>query len=176
MTLRLVKRPTVSLRGRVLGPGGLPVAGAQVRIGSGRETGQNVYGGGKDEETVTGPDGTFRTPDGVPRSDQYRRLVTAPGMEPGRSGWANAPAVDAARRGPAPVVAAAVGRRPGGRRRRSSAVAGAEVFQSGDGPRRTSDTTDDDGRFTIPGVYRRAGVRLRQEGRLSLRGPADRGG
>ena len=32
------------------------------------------------------------------------------------------------------------------------AVAGAEVFQSGDGPRRTSDTTDADGRFTIRGV------------------------
>jgi hypothetical protein len=31
-------------------------------------------------------------------------------------------------------------------------VAGAEVFQSGDGPRRTNDTTDDDGRFTIPEV------------------------
>ena len=31
-------------------------------------------------------------------------------------------------------------------------VAGAEVFQSGDGPKRTNDTTDTEGRFTVPGV------------------------
>ena len=31
-------------------------------------------------------------------------------------------------------------------------VAGAEVFQSGDGPRKTRGTTDADGRFRVPGV------------------------
>ena len=150
VTLKLVKRPTVALRGRVLGPGGLPVAGARVTITFRTGDEQNGYGGGKEEEIRTGPDGTFRTPDGVPRSDQYRAHVTAPGMEPGVSGWAKGvdlPDVILRRterlRSVAGRVVDADGR----------AVAGAEVFQSGDGPRRTSDTTDTDGHFTIRGVF-----------------------
>ena len=152
VVLKLVKRPTVSLRGRVLGPGGRPVAGAQVWISFRTGNEQNAYGGGNDKEIRTGPDGTFRTADEVPRSDQYGISVTAPGMEPARSGWVNAPA------GELPDV---ILRRPSRLRSVAGrvvdadghAVAGAEVFQSGDGPRRTSDTTDTDGRFTIRGVY-----------------------
>jgi hypothetical protein len=149
--LKLVKRPTVALRGRVLGPGRRPVAGAQVWITFRMGAEQNAYGNFKGEETRTGPDGTFQTPDGVPRSDQYRADVTAPGMEPGVSGWAKAPAVEL----PDVIL------RPTQRLRTvagwvvdtdNRAVSGAEVFQSGDGPRRTSDTTDPDGRFTIHGV------------------------
>ncbi len=68
--------------------GGLPVAGARVTIAFRTGNEQNAYGNGKEEEIRTGPDGTFRTPDGVPRSDQYRAYVNAPGMEPGVSGWA----------------------------------------------------------------------------------------
>jgi Carboxypeptidase regulatory-like domain len=152
VALKLVKRPTVALRGRVRGPEGLPVAGARVTIEFRTGNEQNVYGNGKEEEIRTGPDGTFQTPNGVPRSDQYRAQVTAPGMELGVSGWATAPAVDlpdvilrrtARLRSVAGRVVDAHGQ----------AVAGAEVFQSGDGPRRTNDTTDTDGRFTIRGVF-----------------------
>ena len=152
VTLKLVKRPTVALRGRVLGPGGQPVAGVRVTISFRTGNEQNGYGHGTSEETLTGPDGTFQTPDGVPRSDQYRVHVTVPGMDPGESGWAKAPNA---------VLPDVILRRTS--RLRSVAgrvvdtdgrgVAGAEVFQSGDGPRRTSDTTDLDGRFTIPGVF-----------------------
>jgi len=46
------------------------VAGAQVWISFRTEDQQNAYGGGQDEEIRTGPDGTFRTADAVPRSDQ----------------------------------------------------------------------------------------------------------
>ena len=151
VVLKLVKRPTVSLRGRVLGPGGQPVAGAQVWISFRTGNEQNAYGGGKDKEIRTGPDGTFRIADELPRSDQYGTSVTAPGMEPAQSGWVNAPA------GELPDL---ILRRPSRLRSVAGrvvdadghAVAGAEVFQSGDGPRRTSDTTDTDGRFTIRGV------------------------
>ena len=152
VVLKLVKRPTVALRGRVLGPRGLPVAGARVTIEFRTGNEQNVYGHGKEEEIRTGPDGAYRTPNGVPRSDQFRAEVTAPGMELGVSGWATAPAVDlpdvilrrtARLRSVTGRVVDADGH----------AVAGAEVFQSGDGPRRTNDTTDTDGRFTIHGVF-----------------------
>src|SRR5579883_2949251 len=72
-------------------------------------------------------------------------------MEPAQSGWAKATA------GELPDV---ILRRPSRLRSVAGrvvdpdghAVAGAEAFQSGDGPRRTSDTTDADGRFTIHGV------------------------
>ncbi len=37
--------------------------------------------------------------------------------------------------------------------RDGEAVAGARVFQAGDGPRRTESKTDNDGRFRLPGVY-----------------------
>ena len=152
VALRLVKRPTLALRGRVLAPGGLPVAGARVTIEFRTGNEHNIYGGGKEEEIRTGPDGTFQTPNGVPRSDQYRAFVDAPGMEQGISGWATAPAVDLPDviLRPTERLRSVAGRvvDAGGQ-----AVAGAEVFQSGDGPRRTSDLTDTDGRFTISGVF-----------------------
>jgi hypothetical protein len=151
VTLRLVKKPTVALRGRVLGPGGVPLAGAQVNITYRTGNEQNAYGNSKGEDIRTGPDGTYRTKDDVPRADMYRAFVMAPGMDPVHSDWAKAPAVElpdvtlrrASRlRSVAGRVVDADGK----------GVAGAEVFQSGDGPKRTSDTTDDDGRFTIPEV------------------------
>ena len=152
ITLRLVWKPTVSLRGRVLGPGGLPVSGATVTIVFRTGVEQNAYGNRKEEQILTGPDGTFRTPDGVPASDQYRASVTAEGMEAALSDWAKAPAVDLP-----DVVLRRVARlrQVTGRVIDSDGkgVAGAEVFQSGDGPRRSSDTTDGEGRFTVPGVY-----------------------
>jgi hypothetical protein len=146
--LKLVKRPTVALRGRVLGPGGQPVAGAQVWISFRTGAERNSYGNGKGEEIRTRPDGTFRTSDGVPRSDQYSASATAPGMEPGESGWAKAPAGEL----PDVILRRPLRLRPVSGRvvdADGHAVAGAEVLQSGDGPRRTSDTTDTDGRFTI---------------------------
>jgi len=152
VVLKLVKRPTVALRGRVLGPGGRPMAGAQVTISFRTGNEQNGYGHGEGEEIRTGSDGTFQTPDAVPLSDQYRVHVTAPGMDPGESGWAKAP--DAVL--PDLILRRTVRLRSVAGRVVDSdgrAVAGAEVFQSGDGPRRTSDTTDLDGRFTIPGVF-----------------------
>jgi hypothetical protein len=73
-------------------------------------------------------------------------------MEPGFSDWAKAPAVELP-----DVVLRRVARlrSVAGRVIDSDgkAVTGADVFQSGDGPRRSSDTTDGEGRFTVPEVY-----------------------
>ena len=152
VALRLVKRPTVSLRGRVLGPGGRAGGrGAGVRSRSGRGMSRTPTVAARTRRSGPAPTARSGSPDEVPRSDQYRASVTAPGMEPAQSGWAKAPA------GELPDV---ILRRPSRLRSVAGrvvdadgrAVAGAEVFQSGDGPRRTSDTTDADGRFTIPGV------------------------
>ena len=152
VVLKLIKRPTVALRGRVLGPGGGPVAGARVTISFRTGNEQNGYGHGKEEETITGPDGTFQTPDGVPRSEQYLAYVTAPGMEPGESGWSKAWTADL----PDVILRRKSRLRSVGGRvvdANGQGVAGAEVFQSGDGPRRTSCTTGLDGRFAVPEVF-----------------------
>ena len=73
-------------------------------------------------------------------------------MEPAESAWIGTPAVEfpdlTLRRGPRPPRGSPAGwSTPAGK-----PVAGAEVFQSGDGPRRTRDSTDADGRFRVPGV------------------------
>jgi protocatechuate 3,4-dioxygenase beta subunit len=94
LTLRLVKKPTVALHGRVLEPGGGPLAEAKVNITFRTGNEENGYGYGKAEEIRTGPDGTYRTPRDVPRADMYRAFVMAPGMEPAYSDWAKAPAVE----------------------------------------------------------------------------------
>ena len=141
VTLRLVKRPTVSLRGRVLGPGGRPVAGARVRISFRTGNEQNVYGDGKDEEIRTGPDGTFRTPDGVPRSDQYRRLRHRRGDGAGRVGLGEGAGRRTARRDPAP------GRRGCGR---SPAGWSTPTARRWPGPRSSSRATGRGGRATRP--------------------------
>ncbi len=150
VTLRLIRRPTVSVRGRVLGPDRRPMAGVQVAIEYRKPGGQYIYGYGKGEPTFTGADGRFQTADGVPRSDQYRARVNAPGMEPGLSAWTSGVEL------PDLVLRRALRLRTVDGRvvdADGRPVAGAEVFQSGDGPRRTSDTTGPDGRFAVPEVF-----------------------
>ena len=66
VTLKLVKRPTVALRGRAVGPGGQPVAGVRVTIAVRSASSSDSYGHSKEEEILTGPDGRFRTLDAVP--------------------------------------------------------------------------------------------------------------
>lgn len=177
VTLRLKKHPTLALSGRVLGPDGRPMAGVPVRILI-RSPKQNFDRGGAfafsgKEEVATGPDGVFRTPAEVPVGNSYRFEVKAPGMEPAESPWIVGPTVEfpdlALHHGPRPPrevtgrVVDTAGR----------PVAGAEVFQSGDGPRKTRDSTDADGRFKVPGIpsslaflfvqkdgYRRTGRRV----------------
>ena len=98
---------------------------------------------------LTAADGSFQTPDNLVVGSPYRIVVLAPLMEPILSDWITI--------GEQPRVLLPMVQRPlrtiTGRvvDRQARPVAGVEVFQSGDGPRRTSTTTDADGRFALGG-------------------------
>ncbi len=154
ITLRLWKRPTVALTGRVLGADGEPLAGATVRVKI-RPPNQPFGSGGEfafdgSEEVRTGSDGRFKTPSQLPVEHEYRVEAQAPGYEPGESSWVvGSPSVRDLR------LRRSVGTHVVDGRVVDSAgkpVSGAMVFQSGDGPRKTEGTTDNDGRFRVPGV------------------------
>jgi hypothetical protein len=155
ITLRIRKRPTLALSGRVLGTDHRPLAGALVQIKirapnqPGNSGGDFAFEGS--EDVRTGPDGRYRTPAQLPIGNEYRVEAEAPGYEPARSSWLVAPAGGA----PDLRLRRSVGVRAVAGRVVDSAgqpVAGAEVSQSGDGPRRTRGTTGSDGRFQVPGV------------------------
>jgi len=155
ITLRLRKRPTMALSGRVLGGGGQPLAGASVRVrirppDPAPNSGSDFPFGGA-EEVRTGPDGRYRTPDQIPVGNHYRVEIQAPGFEPAASRWIVPPDLavpdltlrrSVVTRELAGRVVDSVGR----------PVAGAEVFQSGDGPRKTRGATDGEGRYRVPGI------------------------
>lgn len=155
IALRLKKKPTLALSGRVLGADGRPLAGALVRVKVRPPDQQFGSVGGFDfegpAEIRSGPDGRYKTPDQLPTGYEYRVEAQAPGHEPAESKWLGGPAVEI----PDLTLRRSIGTREMAGRVVDSAgkpVAGAEVSQSGDGPRRTRGTTDDDGRFRVLGV------------------------
>ena len=141
VVLKLVKRPTVSLRGRVLGPGGQPVAGARCGSRSGRGMSRTPTVAARTRRSGPAPTARSGRRTEVPRSDQYWHLGHRPGDGAGLVGLGEGAGRRTARRDPPPAVAAAVGRRPGGRRRRSRAWPG---------PRSSSPATGRGGRVTRP--------------------------
>ena len=155
ITLRLVNRATLALSGRVLGPDGRPLAGASIRVKI-RAPDQGGSSGGDftfegSEGMRTEPDGRYRTPPRLPVGNHYQVEAQAPGYDPARSRWVVPPAVEV----PDLTLRRSVGSREVAGRVVDSAgrpVEGAEVFQSGDGPRRTRGITDGEGRFRVPGV------------------------
>jgi len=160
--LTIVPRATVAVAGRVLGPVGLPVQGAEIRLHSRRikEDQSNPFGNQVTLEGYaqirTGPDGTYRTPKELDREGrEYRAEITADGFHPGKIGWVpvgpgdvlELPGLTLRRSLTSRVVAGRVVDAEG------RPVAGTSVFQAGDGPRRTIATADDAGRFRLAGVY-----------------------
>jgi protocatechuate 3,4-dioxygenase beta subunit len=155
LRLRLRRQPTVALRGRILGPGGHPVAGALVRIlmkdRNDRFSEGALFWFEDDREIRTGGDGSFRTTAVLPAGRRYRAEVIASGLETGRSDWVVAPRTelpDLTLR-PAPHFRAIAGRVLD---RRGGPVAGAEVFPRGAGPDRDRVRTDLQGRFRLAGI------------------------
>jgi len=160
--LTMVPRALVAVACRVLGPGGVPVPGAEVRLytRNTREERNNAFGNQVALEgnapIRTGPNGTYRTPKELDREGhEYRAEIAADGFQPGKLGWTPAgdgdvldlPSVTLRRLLTIRVVAGRIVD-PEGR-----PVAGASVSQAGDGPRRTVAITDDAGRFRLAGVY-----------------------
>ncbi len=162
--LTIAPENAVALVGRVKDPAGRPVAGAAVRVTSRTRNQENVplrqFPVAFDDEgrTVlrTGADGQFRTPKQLRPDMDYHVDVEADGyvaagtewIPPGdRKLWY----VPALTLQPATTIRTVAGRAVDSQGR---PIAGAVVFQSGDGPARTRTTTGPDGRFRLPGVYR----------------------
>ncbi len=155
ITLQLRTRPTLAIAGRVLGEDGRPLPDLPIRVklrdssrGFGSESDFDFEGA---SEVRTGPDGRFRTPERLPEGHDYSVEVRQAGFDPSASRWAVAPS----REVPDLIVRRSVGRGERAGRVVDSAgrpIAGVEVFQSGDGPKRNRGTTDADGRFRVRGV------------------------
>jgi hypothetical protein len=165
-TIDLTVRPenAVALHGRARDAASRPVAGAVVRVTARKRNENNLpveqFTVSFDDEgrtTVqTGTDGQFRTPKQLRPDLEYRVDVEADGWVPASSEWIQ-PAdrklwyLPALVLQPSAPARAVVGRVVDSQGR---PIAGAAVFQSGDGPVRSRTTTDADGRFRLSGVYR----------------------
>lgn len=160
--IMIVPRATIAVAGRVLGPEGAPIAGAMVRIWSrginrdqptsfGRPMGLEV-----NAEIRTGPDGRFRTPKELDREGlEYQAEINAEGFHPARTVWLPTGTEDVLTWPELTLRRALTIRDVAGRvvDRAGKPLAGAVVFQSGDGPKRSETTTGVDGTFRLPGVY-----------------------
>ena len=148
ITVRL--KPTSRLAGRIRTRAGEPVAGQRVEIwfkgGTLLEPNPVGFQNGPPR---TAADGSFQTPDNLHVGSSYRVVVLTAGMEPILSHWITI--------GDKPRVLVPMLQRPlreiSGRAvdRQGKPVANIEVFQSGDGPERTTTRTDVDGRFKLGG-------------------------
>jgi hypothetical protein len=161
VVVTILPRPTVAVSGRVLGPDGEPVAGANVQIterevrpgltAAPRQVNQPGTG-----QIQTGPDGTFRSPQELDREHRaYQVDITAPGYQSGRTAMIETGEGDVLTFPDVTLRRLIAVRAVTGRvvDREGRPVAGALVFQAGDGPRRTEATTDGDGRFRLGGIY-----------------------
>ena len=163
LTLAISPENCISLDGRVVDAAGRPVAGAAVRV-----LAQQRQAGARQDAVDLGPplfdghdrlatdaDGRFRTPRCLRAHASYSLSVEAPGMLPAETEsidpliWNTTTFADVTLHA-APRLRAVVGRVTDGMGR---AVAGARVWQSGDGPRRTETVSGDDGGFRLAGVY-----------------------
>ena len=155
VTVRVRMRPTASVSGRVLDSSGRPLAGASVQV-KGRVVNEEMTVGSGFvfdgmEEIRTDRDGRFKTAARIPIGYGYRIEAHAPGYRPAESVWVDPPGIDI----PDVKLRRMVGMRvvsgrvidPAGK-----PVAGAEVFQSGDGPKKTRGNTDADGRFQVSDI------------------------
>ena len=161
VVVTILPRPTVAVAGRVLGPGGTPVAGAKVRItekevrpgliAAPRQVNQPGTG-----QIQTVPDGTFRSPKELDREHRaYQVDISAPGYQSSRTAMIETGEEDVLTFPDVTLRRLIAVRAVTGRvvDREGRPVEGALVSQAGDGPRRTEATTDGDGRFRLGGIY-----------------------
>ncbi len=148
-TIRL--KSTGLLAGRVVGPHGQGVANQPVEIWSKGEGDLlppylvRLKGG----PPRTALDGSFRTPEILMEGSTYRVAVRRDGGQPLISAWTTING----KTGTLPPLVLEALRTVRGRvvDRQGAPVASARVFQTGDGPQRTSIETDADGQFALGG-------------------------
>ncbi|WP_406698712.1 carboxypeptidase-like regulatory domain-containing protein [Singulisphaera sp. Ch08] len=160
LTVTIVPTPVLAVAGRVVGPGGAPLAElpvkVQFRVARDNSLGHTEQARFEDNQEIrTGPDGTFRTPKELERkATEFRAEVTAPGYFPARTDWTPLPETDLLTlpdlslkrvRGVRVVTGRVIDRA-------GQPVPGALVSQAGDGPKWTSAKVDADGRFRLSGV------------------------
>jgi hypothetical protein len=162
VTLTVREGASVSLDGRVIDATGRPVDGARVRVwGDQTDRDQNeppsvgaLVLDGRDY-LIADADGRFRTPRWLRSDLAYTLDVEAPGMVPVKTEaivpqlWKTTHFADVVLH-PAPRLRAIVGQVVDSA---GHPLAGAAVWQSGDGPRRTQTITNADGRFVLHGAY-----------------------
>ncbi len=156
VTLRISGANIVALSGRVVDSAGQPVPDVAVRIRSRRPDRDGLADPGPvsfDGVTVIQTDsrGEFRTPRQLRRGYSYRAEAKADGFMSDTSPWLSlgsdtVPTLSDLTLRRVRAVSGRVLDHTG------RGVAGVIVRQSGDGPMPTRKQTDDDGRFTVPGV------------------------
>ena len=163
-TITIQLRATQRLAGRVRNRNGQAVAGREAEVWTRGDsllrTNRVVF---QDGPVRTAADGSFRTPANLLVGSTYMVAVRTPGFEPVFSGWITIgeqpPRLLALLQRPLRTIRGRVVDRQG------KALSGVEVFQSGDGPERTTTRTQADGRFALGG-FREGSVFLfaRREG------------
>jgi len=162
ITLKISDTHAVDLRGRVVDVANRPVAGAAIRIISalrdkqrGYYSSENLVQFGDGDILRSDADGRFSSPRWLRPDLHYRAEVEAPGFVPVLTEWLQPVGGKTLAIADVVLLSAPSARLVEGLvvDRQGHPVAGATVFQSGDGPRRTRTDSDKEGRFRLPGVY-----------------------
>jgi Carboxypeptidase regulatory-like domain len=149
ITIKL--KSTSPISGRLVDENARPVEGQVVEVwakGNGSWLAANLVGF-KEGPLRTIADGSFQTPANLQHGSAYRVAIRAEGKDPIFSDWITIQQKSHT----LPLLVQRPLRTIRGRvvDRQGKPVAGARVFQSGDGPERTETTTDADGHFSLGG-------------------------
>ncbi len=155
VTISITKVLAFAVAGRVIGPGGAPLADVSIQISFWeKRPGLTNFPDQAKIGVKSGPDGTFQTLKELEQKPGVVRAeINAPGFFPTSTAWVPAtsdvvtlPDLTLKRQKGLRVVSGRVVDREG------KPLAGASVSQSGDGPRWTSSKSDADGQFRLNGV------------------------
>lgn len=157
IAFRISEGQAAPREGRVRDADGQAVAGAKVEFWTqwqsddGFQLGYAPLAIGGQTETTTDVEGRFRTPGSVGRDVEIAAFVRAKGCLPARTAWTRGSEKDVPRFADLKLTRLrTISGRVVDRQRRP--LAGARVFQAGDGVKRSEVTSGADGRYELSGV------------------------